>query len=110
MNAFQVSAFHAAVASTLLGLGVGMTMIGRTWPAPTGVRHSRQVSDASLLDDLLGPPSSYTTSFEHAPGVIRQGFHDCPVCEQTTAGVLTRDGWTCGECFTSTITTTGGSQ
>lgn len=27
-----MSPFHAALASTLLGLGVGMTMIGRSWP------------------------------------------------------------------------------
>jgi hypothetical protein len=100
-----VSAAHAAPAAfacILLGLGVGMTLIGRGWPAPSGERRARrQVSDASLLDDLLGPPSAYT-DYPHAPGVIRQGFHDCPNCDQTTAGVLTRDGWTCGQCLTPT--------
>lgn len=27
-------------------------------------------------------------------------FDDCPTCGQATAGVLTKDGWRCGECFT----------
>jgi hypothetical protein len=84
--------------------GVGMVMVGRAWPAPSGTRRSRQVSDASLMDDLLGPDSYWTTIPEHAPGVIRQAFHDCPTCQQTTAGVVTRDGWTCGQCFTPTPT------
>ncbi|NUP75770.1 MAG: hypothetical protein HOQ07_14165 [Sinomonas sp.] len=27
-------------------------------------------------------------------------FDDCPNCDKATAGVLTKDGWRCGECFT----------
>lgn len=57
-------------------------------------------------DDLIGPPTAYTTDFEHAPSPIRQGFAHCPNCTRTTAGVLTRDGWTCGECLQPTTATT----
>lgn len=101
-----MSAFHAAVGSVVLGLEVGMTMIGRTWPVPSGRHRSRQVSDPSLLDDLLGPPSPYTTGFEHAPAPIRPCFGDCPTCRCTTAGSLNRDGWLCGECLTPAAETT----
>jgi hypothetical protein len=103
-----VSAFHAAVGGMVTAAGVGMVMVGRNWPAPSGARRSRQVSDASLMDDLLGPDSYWTTIPEHAPGVIRQAFNDCPACQQTTAGVVTRDGWTCGQCFTPTTHTARG--
>lgn len=37
---------------------------------------------------------------ERAPGaVLDQGFRDCPTCEQTTSGVVHKDGWTCGQCL-----------
>ena len=104
-----MGAFHAAVGGMVAASGVGMVMVGRGWPAPSGERRSRRlVSDASLLDDLLGPPSAWT-EYEHAPGVIRQGFNDCPTCQQTTAGVLTRDGWTCGQCL-QPVNTIGGNR
>lgn len=45
-----VSAFHAAIASTLMGLGVGMTMIGRAWPAPG--RHRGRRGGVQLADHL----------------------------------------------------------
>ncbi|MDX5568453.1 hypothetical protein PYK79_41360 [Streptomyces sp. ID05-04B] len=94
-----MSGLAAALGGMIAAGGVGMVTVARSWPIPSGERRARRlVSDASLLDDLLGPPSAYT-AFEHAPGVIRQGFHDCPTCDQTTAGVLTRDGWTCGQCL-----------
>lgn len=69
-------------------------------PVPVRGRHRAPRSVTVPLDDLLGPPTPYTTAIEHAPGVIRQGFDYCTPCDATTAGVLTRDGWTCGECFT----------
>src|ERR1041385_8935062 len=84
--------------------GVGMVMVGRAWPAPSGARRSRQVSDASLMDDLLGPASYWTTIPHPAPGGIRQAFHDCHTCQQTTAGVVARDSWPCAQCFTPTPT------
>lgn len=69
-------------------------------PAPVRGRHRAPRTVTVPLDDLLGPPTPYTTDIEHAPGVIRQGFDYCTPCARTTAGVLTRDGWTCGECLT----------
>lgn len=105
-----MSAFHAAVGSVVLGLEVGMTMIGRTWPSPSGKHRARQVSDPSLLDDLLGPPSPYTTTFEHAPAPIKAALAYCPTCDRTTAGSLNKDGWLCGECLTPTTTTTTGDH
>ena len=51
------------------------------------------------LDDLMGQYTEYTHDFEHAPGVVRQAFDECPRCDRTTAGVRTDDGWWCGECL-----------
>ena len=104
-----MSDLHAALGGIVAATGVGMVMAARNWPTPSGARRRRgdDISD-ELMTELLGPRSAYT-DFEHAPGVIRQGFDDCPHCNETTAGVLTRDGWTCGECLTPTAihTTTG---
>jgi hypothetical protein len=55
------------------------------------------------LEELLGPPSAYTTpAFTDVParGVITQGFGYCVPCGKDTAGVLASDGWWCGECCT----------
>lgn len=103
-----MSAFHAALGGMVAAAGVGSVMVGRNWPGPSGARRSRQVSDTSLLDDLLGPPSPWT-SFEHADAPIRPCFGDCPTCGQNTAGSLNKDGWLCGECLTPAPahTTTG---
>lgn len=101
-----MSPFHAALASTLLGLGVGMTMIGRAWP--TGGRHRRrrvEVLSEELLDDLLGPRPEpvYGTPIE-------QAWRWCPSCSRNEPSVLHNDGgWTCGHCFETTINTTTGS-
>jgi len=51
------------------------------------------VATESTLDDLLGPwPVP-----EWVGAVVAQCFDDCPVCRKATAGVLTKDGWLCGE-------------
>lgn len=104
-----MSAFHAAVGGTLSALGVGMVMVARTWPAP-GRHRARVMDDEALLTELLGPPSPYTTGFEHADGPISTGFADCPPCGRVTAGALTEDGWLCGECLTHTNHTTTGDH
>lgn len=63
--------------------------------APNG-RH-RPKRRTVPLDDLLGrfptPP---------VQGVFVQAWEDCKPCGKATAGVLHKDGWTCGECFAST--------
>lgn len=51
-------------------------------------------------DDLLGPPTAYTTAFEHAPAAFRPKFGDCPTCGPGRAGSSNKDGWLCGECLT----------
>lgn len=89
-------------AASLMGalvLGTGLVRWAVTPPKPKGRHRSVSMPHLVPLDELLGPPSPYL-EFEHAPGVIRQGFDYCEPCDQTTAGVLTRDGWTCGECLT----------
>lgn len=63
--------------------------------APAVLVHGT-VAEETTLDELLGPwPVPAWTG-----AVIEQRFNDCPTCEQATAGVLTKDGWRCGECFT----------
>ena len=59
------------------------------------------------LDDLLGPWPQPVP--ERALGAaVTQAWRDCEPCGKTTAGVVHRDGWTCGECLTS-ITPEGAS-
>jgi ribosomal protein S27AE len=73
--------------------------------APNGKHRSR--SAAVALDDLLGPEPA-----PPAGAVFVQAWDDCEPCGKATAGVLHKDGWTCGECLTSsapdTATTTHG--
>ncbi len=58
--------------------------------APNGRHRARPLPD----DELLGPEPT-------APaGVFVQAWDDCPSCRKATAGVLHKDGWTCGECLT----------
>lgn len=45
------------------------------------------------LDELLGQQPKPVS------GVLVQAWDDCPPCGKATAGVLHKDGWTCGECL-----------
>lgn len=72
--------------------------------APTAARGRHRVQPRLVtLDELLGEPSTYTSystlTDVPQPGPIRQGFGWCEPCTRTTAGVVTRDGFTCGECL-----------
>ena len=88
-----VSAFHAAIASTLMGLGVGMTMIGRAWPAPGRHRGRRGgVSDGTLLDGLFAPR-------------VRVGWLWCVSCCRNEQHVPVGDVWACTHCHETTHTT-----
>lgn len=100
--------FQAALGGMIAAAGVGSVMVGRTWPTPSGTRRARQVSDTSLLDDLLGPDSYWTTIPEHAPAPIKAALGECPVCDRVTTGSLNEDGWLCGECLQPVNTTVGG--
>ncbi|MFF6781379.1 hypothetical protein [Streptomyces sp. NPDC012510] len=59
--------------------------------APNG-KHRPRPRTVSI-DELLGQPTKTPA------GVIAQAWDDCPNCDKATAGVLHKDGWTCGECL-----------
>lgn len=89
MNAIQ--AIGAAAAGLLVSAGA----VGWAVKPRTAGRH-RVTPRLVSLDELLGPRE--WIEFEHAPGVVRQGFNYCPPCGENTAGVLHTDGsWTCGQ-------------
>ena len=60
-------------------------------------RH-RPKATAVPLSQLLGPPLHLSP----VGGVLTQAWDDCGPCGKATAGVLHKDGWTCGECLTAT--------
>jgi ribosomal protein S27AE len=67
--------------------------------APNGKHRSRpSVVDT---DTLLGPEPT-----PPAGAVFVQTWDDCEPCGKATVGVIHKDGWTCGECLTSTPATT----
>ncbi|MGW2720800.1 hypothetical protein [Streptomyces sp. NPDC001492] len=92
----RITAGAAAVMGTL----VAATAAVRWAVAPT-----RPAIDE---DDLIGPPTAYTTAFDHAPAPICRSFAYCPNCRCTTAGSVNDNGWLCGECLQPATTTTGG--
>ena len=79
---------------------------------PTG-RH-RQMQPLLLPDQPVTPGGAKgsvlaeATLLELVPeapvvavgAVVATCFDDCPNCGKATAGVLTKDGWRCGECLT----------
>lgn len=85
----------AAVTSSLV---LGTALI--RW-AVTPVRTARHRNPGLLPSEevLIGPPSTYTDPFADTQpfGVVRTGFGWCQPCQQTTAGVITRNGFRCGE-------------
>ena len=98
----SVSDFHAAAGGTIAALGVGLTAFARAWPTTNPAKHRA----AALLPSeevLCGPPSAYTAVDPNAEtqafGVLRTGFGWCPSCESTTAGVISRNGFRCGEFY-----------
>lgn len=67
-------------------------------PATPAVKVHGTVATESTLNELLGPwPVPAWVG-----AAVAQCFDDCPKCRRATAGVLTKDGWRCGECLTST--------
>jgi len=60
---------------------------------PTGEHRAGRAAAIVPLDQLLGPAS------QPVEGVLVQSWDDCPPCGKATAGVLHKDGWTCGECL-----------
>ncbi len=61
--------------------------------APNGKHRPRRTVS---IDDLLGRQAEFPT--RPVSGVLAQAWKDCTPCGKATAGVLHKDGWTCGEC------------
>lgn len=98
-----MSQFVTALSGAGTAMAVSLTVIARALPARTRGRH-RPVPRTVTLEELLGPPTPYTTpAFTDVPsrGVVTQGFGFCVPCGKDTAGVLASDGWWCGECLTA---------
>jgi hypothetical protein len=92
-----------AAALAVMTVMSGLTIITRYWPERSYGLH-RKPRVPLTLDTLIGEPSAYTsyTTLADAPspGPIRQGFGECKPCDEVTAGVITKDGFTCGQCLT----------
>lgn len=94
--------YITALTAAGTGVAVGLTIVARTWTATYPAKHRapHKLTEA----DLIGPPSAYTTVDPEADtqafGVVKTGFGWCQPCRQTTAGVITRNGFRCGECLT----------
>jgi len=86
----------ALVAALVTGTGLVRWAVA---PVRQPGRHRAPRAVEVTLEDLLGPPTGYTTDFEHADSPIRTGFAYCPPCGRETAGSLNKDGWLCGECL-----------
>lgn len=76
--------------------------------APTGRHRAVAVASRVPLDDLLGPWPRPVPEPVHGAAVA-QAWDDCLLCGKATAGVLHKDGWTCGECLT-TVPAEGGAR
>jgi len=63
--------------------------------APNGKHRPRRRTVG--LDELLGAPARFPVP--PTGGVFVQAWDDCQPCGKATAGVLHKDGWTCGECL-----------
>ena len=63
-------------------------------------RH-RAVDRLPSEEVLCGPPSTYTDPWADTQvfGVVKTGFGRCEACDDTTAGVVTRNGFRCGEFY-----------
>lgn len=80
-------------------IAVGATIFARGWT--THPAKHRAPARLPSLDDLIGPPSAYTTVDPNADtqafGVVQTGLDWCDVCWETKAGVITRNGFRCDD-------------
>ncbi|WP_411078495.1 hypothetical protein [Streptomyces sp. cmx-10-25] len=51
------------------------------------------------LDDILG---GWPTPTRERVALGTQAWRDCPPCHETTSGIVDADGFTCGQCLTTT--------
>lgn len=95
MSQEQITLGAAAV---MAGLTIGTGLV-RWAVMPVRPARHRQAHLLPAEEVLCGPPSTYTDPFAEtqAFGVVKTGFGWCPACAGTTAGVITRNGFRCGE-------------
>jgi hypothetical protein len=99
-----MSAFHAAVASTLLALGVGMTMIGRGWPT-----HGRHRARPQRPVEEYVPASVLIPALAvHGPGWPQAAFRYCIGCHAEVPVVVHNGAHRCDAHGHITIHTTTG--
>ena len=83
-------------------VAVGVTYIARSFRGtPVAPARHRAAGRLPSEETLIGPPSAYTAvdseADTHVFGVLKTGFGWCPDCGSTTAGVISRNGFRCGE-------------
>lgn len=95
-----MSEYLTALTGAGTTVAVGLTILGRSFRG-TPVAPARHRASGRLPSEetLIGPPSAYTDpeADTHVFGVLTTGFGWCPVCGSTTAGVISRNGFRCGE-------------
>lgn len=96
-----MSEYLTALTGAGTGVAVGLTVMARAWT--TNPAKHRATALLPSEEVLCGPPSAYTAVDPNAEtqafGVLRTGFGWCPSCQSTTAGVISRNGFRCGEFY-----------
>ena len=94
-----MSDYLTALTGAGTAVAVGLTAMARSWTA-NPARH-RQPDRLPPESDLIGAPSAYTDPWADTQpfGVVRTGFGNCDDCGGTTAGIITRNGFRCGEFY-----------
>ena len=86
-----------------------LILIARAWPGPDGA-HRRAGSGGETTVEVPFAAFMPPWSPRHEPewpepvhgAAVPQAFGFCPPCRRETAGVVSRDGWRCGECHLPT--------
>lgn len=84
----------AALTAAGATVALGTVMIARAWTV-SPARHRAPRKPETVAAYTAVDPNADT----HAFGVVRTGFGWCDDCLQTTAGVITRNGFRCGEFY-----------
>lgn len=93
-----MSEYVTALTAAGSGVAVGLVAMARSWPTTNPAKH-RAMDRLPSEEVLCGPPDPYTDPHADTQpfGVLRTGFGWCPDCQSTTAGVISRNGFRCGE-------------
>lgn len=86
--------YVTALTAAAMTVALGVTMIARAWTVhPARHRAPRKPQPETTAAYTPVDPNADT----HAFGVVRTGFGWCDPCQNTTAGVITRNGFRCGD-------------